>query len=121
MPAKSSPTDFIPTPLIKSCPDLFSELIGLSFKSFFLTVTSYLHKNPPSDFRPVSNITSISKIIGPLVIAGIIENSLVNNSSNVTFMEPLAENRGSTVSTAAGWIGATTTGVDYEGRLGGTM
>ena len=79
IPAKSSPLDFIPTSLLKSCSGVFSLLISrlanLSFsQGVFPTkfkvaqVTPILKKPglPSSDsanFRPISNLNNISKIL----------------------------------------------------------
>ena len=82
---KTSSSDFIPTSLIKSCPGVFSELIctlaNLSFSegvfpSIFRSavVTPLLKKTGldadcPSNYRPISNLNNISKILERLFLA----------------------------------------------------
>ena len=94
--AKSSNMDAIPTSLLKSCPDVFAPLIArlaaLSFRdgmfpSRFKTasVTPLLKKpgldsEVPGNFRPISNLNNISKILERLFLRGIIEH--VNSSPN---------------------------------------
>jgi hypothetical protein len=83
-PNKSSPTDFVPTSLIKACPSVFSELIAtlanLSFKQGCFptafkcaSVTPLLKKagldaSLPCNYRPISNLNTISKIIERLFL-----------------------------------------------------
>ena len=85
LPCKSSPVDYIPTSLIKSCSSVFSVLIStlanLSFSqgtfpsTFKFAVVSPLLKKPgldadnPANFRPISNLNNISKIIERLFLA----------------------------------------------------
>jgi hypothetical protein len=77
--SKSCSLDFIPTSLIKSCSDVFSELItNLANLSFIegcfptifkraivipLTKKPGLDPNSPSSYRPISNLNNISKIL----------------------------------------------------------
>ena len=79
MPSTSSPFDFIPTSLIKSCSGVFAQLIArlanLSFEhSIFpakfktAQVTPLLKKHgldvsEPANYRPISNLNTISKIL----------------------------------------------------------
>ena len=79
MPAKSSPTDYIPTSLLLSCSNVFSEitsnLINLSFyHACFLSsfkvpqVNSHIkksgtNKDDPLNYRQISNLNTISKIL----------------------------------------------------------
>ena len=79
MSNKSSQLDYIPTSLLKSCADTFSLLIShlanLSFSqatfptNFKLALISPLLKKPglsksdPSNFRPISNLNTIGKIL----------------------------------------------------------
>ncbi len=79
IPAKSSPLDYVPTDIIKSCSSVFSEIIAhlanLSFSqgSFPLkfkhaSVTPLLKKpnldpDLPSNYRPISNLNNISKLL----------------------------------------------------------
>jgi hypothetical protein len=83
-PNKSSPMDFVPTSLIKACPSVFSELIAtlanLSFKQGCFpaafkcaSVTPLLKKadldaSLPCNYRPISNLNTISKIIERLFL-----------------------------------------------------
>ena len=85
MPSKSSPVDYIPTSLIKSCNTVFSELIStlanLSFSqgtfpaSFKFAVVSPLLKKQgldpdnPANHRPISNLNNISKILERLFLS----------------------------------------------------
>ena len=85
MSNKSSQLDYIPTSLLKSCADTFSLLIShlanLSFSqatfptNFKLALISPLLKKPglsksdPSNFRPVSNLNTIGKILERLALA----------------------------------------------------
>jgi len=84
IPAKSSPLDYIPTSLIKLCSPTFSELIAylanLSFQegcfpsSFTRAiVTPVLKKfgldsSSPSNYRPISNLNNVSKILERLFL-----------------------------------------------------
>ena len=85
LPAKSSPLDFVPTSLIKSCHTVFSELIAqlanLSFSLGFFpskyksALISPLLKKPgldesnPANYRPISNLNNISKILERLFLS----------------------------------------------------
>jgi len=82
---KTSSVDYIPTSLIKSCPVVFSEIIctlaNLSFKAgvfpsmFKSAVVTPLIKKAgmdaeiPSNYRPISNLNNISKILERLFLA----------------------------------------------------
>jgi hypothetical protein len=82
---KTSSVDYIPTSLIKSCPVVFSELIcslaNLSFSegvfpSMFkvASVTPLLKKpgldeDTPVNFRPISNLNNLSKILERLFLS----------------------------------------------------
>jgi len=82
--AKSFPLDNIPTSLIKLCSPTFSELIAylanLSFhegcfpSSFIQAIVTPLLKKPgldsssPSNYRPISNLNNISKILERLFL-----------------------------------------------------
>jgi hypothetical protein len=88
MPSKSSPLDFIPTSLIKSCSGAFAHIItrlaNLSFdqttfpqKFKIAQVTPLLKKrgldpSDPASYRPISNLNTISKILERLVLARIV-------------------------------------------------
>ena len=85
MSNKSSQLDYIPTSLLKSCADIFSILIShltnLSFTQatfplkFKLALISPLLKKPGlpkselSNFRPISNLNTIGKILERLALA----------------------------------------------------
>ena len=78
-PLKSSSLDFLPSSLLKSCPAVFSDLIthlaNMSFnQGHFPTLSkpalvTPLQKKPgldkslPSNYRPISNLNTISKIL----------------------------------------------------------
>ena len=82
--AKSSPMDFVPTPVLKKCEGVFEPLIArfanMSFSQgrfpaqFKLAQVSPLLKkagmdvNNPASFRPISNLNTISKIIERLAL-----------------------------------------------------
>ena len=84
MSNKSSPLDYIPTSLLKSCTCTFSHLISnlanpsfprATFStSFKLALISPLLKKPglsksdPSNFRPISNLNTIGKILERLAL-----------------------------------------------------
>jgi len=81
---KSSPMNFVPTSLLKSCrstfPKLITTLANLSFsqgqfpaafKSASVTLLLKkpgLNKSAPANYRPISNIINISKIIERLFL-----------------------------------------------------
>ena len=87
MECKSSPMDFIPTSLLKSCSDVFSILISrlanLSFEEghfpgqFKMAQIKALLKKPGlddtvfSNYRPISNLNTISKILEQLFLVRI--------------------------------------------------
>ena len=84
MPGKSSPMDAIPTSLLKSCADVFGPIIArlanISFrdgrfpKIFKTAQITPLLKKPGLDrsvsanFRPISNLNTISKVLERLVL-----------------------------------------------------
>jgi len=88
MPSKSSPLDFIPTSLIKSCSKAFAHVIArlanlsfehATFPTRFKTaqVTPLLKKqgldgSDPANYRPISNLNTISKLLERLVLARIV-------------------------------------------------
>ena len=96
MSSKTSPLDFIPTSLIKSCSCAFepitARLANLSFqhatfpaKFKVAQVTPLLKKhglddNDPASFFPISNLNTISKILERLVLTRIVP--VVSTSSN---------------------------------------
>ena len=96
MSGKSSPLDFIPTSLLKSCSDIFSILIAhladLSFyqgvfpSKFKLAQISPLLKKPglsksdPSNFRPISNLNTIGKILERLALARLLPHLSISPS-----------------------------------------
>ena len=84
MTAKSSPVDSVPISVIKACTAVFSELIAYIanrsfaegfFSDYFkraqvtpLHKKEELDKNTPANYRPISNLNSISKIIERLAL-----------------------------------------------------
>jgi Reverse transcriptase (RNA-dependent DNA polymerase)/Endonuclease-reverse transcriptase len=86
--SKSSPLDFVPTSLVKSCCGAFATIIArlanlsferASFPSRFRTaqVTPLLKKHgldvsDPANYRPISNLNTISKVLERLVLARIV-------------------------------------------------
>jgi exonuclease III len=85
MPAKSSPLDIIPTSLIKSCADIFAPIIStlanLSFANGHFP-TSFktaqllpllkkqgLNKSELSNYRPISNLNTVSKLLERLALS----------------------------------------------------
>jgi hypothetical protein len=84
IPSKSSPMDFVPTSVLKQCSPVFIPLVtrlaNLSFTegifpSLFKTaqITPLLKKegldsSDPSNYRPISNLNTISKIIERLAL-----------------------------------------------------
>jgi len=87
MPGKSSPVDHIPTSVIKSCVDVFAPLIAHLAKLSFsegkfpmryktASITPLLKKketNPEvaSNYRPISNLYTISKMLEKLFMSRI--------------------------------------------------
>ena len=88
MPAKSSPMDALPTSIMKACTDVFSPLIArlasLSFSDGVFprryktaSVTPLLKKNGldgdnVANYRPISNLHTVSKIVERLFLSRII-------------------------------------------------
>jgi len=87
MPAKSSPLDVIPTSLLKSCCDVFAPLITrlaeLSFSEGTfparykmacvvpLLKKKDLEQDNPANYRPISNLHTISKVLERLFLSRI--------------------------------------------------
>jgi len=85
MPAKSSPLDIVPTSLLKACADQFAVIIsGLANLSFHegkfpvcfktaellpLLKKSDADQGDPANFRPISNLSTISKVLERLALA----------------------------------------------------
>jgi len=96
LPAKSSPMDMFPSSLLKSCADIFAPIIArlcnLSFSSGTFpacyrtaSITPLLKKDgldpdDPSNYRPISNLNSISKIIERVFLSRLLPH--VNESTN---------------------------------------
>ena len=96
--SKSSGMDFIPTSLLKACPSVFSELIArlanLSFQegcfpqSFKTAQVSPLIKKPSLDpgnfanYRPISNLNNISKILERLFMSRLQQHILPSPNFN---------------------------------------
>ena len=88
--------DFIPTSLLKSCSLVFSELISYltnlsmsqgvfpsSFKIALITLLlkkAGLDKNDPANYRPISNLNNISKLLEKLLLVRILNH--VTSSPN---------------------------------------
>jgi len=84
MPSKSSPLDILPCTLLKSCADVFAPvmatLANLSLQSgkfpscYKKAQVLPLLKNPglesssPVNYRPISNLTTVSKVLERLVL-----------------------------------------------------
>ena len=99
LPPKSSPTDFLPPSIIKACPAVFSDIIAtlsnLSFSEGYFpsafkhaSVTPLLKKpsldkSLPSNYRPISNLNFISKIIERLFLARFQPHILNNPNFNL--------------------------------------
>ena len=85
IPGKSSNMDGIPTSLLKSCADIFARLAALSFRDgkflsrFKIVSVTPLPKKPrldsevPGNYRPISNLNNISKILERLFLRNIID------------------------------------------------
>ena len=85
MPSKSSPLDVLPCSLMKSCQDVFvpviAKLANLSLKSgkfpacykraqvLPLLKKAGLDTSSPANYRPISNLSTVSKILERLVLA----------------------------------------------------
>ena len=98
MPGKSSPMDAVPTSLIKKCPDIFSRIIchlaNLSFTEGVFPeryksaqITPLLKKegldpSEPVNYRPISNLNTISKILERLFAARLIPHVGKSSSFN---------------------------------------
>ena len=99
IPAKSSPLDYIPTSLIKLCSPTFSELItylaNLSFQegcfpsSFTRAIVTLVLKKPgldscsPSNYRPVSNLNNVSKILERLFLTRLQPHAIASPNVNL--------------------------------------
>ena len=65
IPAKSSPLDIVPTSLLKSCSDVFAVVIA---RLANLLKKSGANQADPSNFRPISNLSTISKVLERLAL-----------------------------------------------------
>ena len=99
MPAKTSPIDVVPTTLLKKCMDIFAPVIvrlaNISFaEGKFPTsytkaqVTPLLKKagldaNSPINYRPISNLSTISKVLERLFLARLRNHVSCSSSFNV--------------------------------------
>jgi len=70
VPNKSSPVDCIPTSVIKSCPDVFAPVIAHLAKPPLLKKKE-LNPDVASNYRPISNLHTISKMLERLFMARI--------------------------------------------------
>jgi len=84
MPSKSSPLDVLPSSLLKTCADIFAPVIAqLAYLSFEAGKFPSGHKcaqvlpllkkagldvNSPRNYRPISNLTTVSKVLERLVL-----------------------------------------------------
>ena len=98
LPNKSSPRDVLPTCLLKSCADviapLISRLANLSFDTgefptAFKTALVLpllkkpgLEKSTPANYRPISNLNTISKIVERLVLRRLLPHLLRSDKFN---------------------------------------
>ena len=98
MTSKSSPLDFIPTSLLKACGASFAHIIARlanltfdygTFPTGFKTaqITPLLKQRgldeaDPSNYRPISNLNTISKIIERLVLARLVPHVSASPSSD---------------------------------------
>jgi hypothetical protein len=96
LPGKSSPMDAFPTSLLKSCADIFTPIIvrlcNLSFSSGRFptiyrsaSVTPLLKKvgldpDQPANYRPISNLNTLSKILERVFLARLLPH--ICNSTN---------------------------------------
>ena len=99
MTSKSSPLDFIPTSLLKACGASFAHIIARlanltfdygTFPTGFKTaqITPLLKQRgldeaDPSNYRPISNLNTISKIIERLVLARLVPHVSASPSSDM--------------------------------------
>ena len=99
MPSKSSPLDYLPTSLLKSCSGIFAPIIcnlaNLSFieghfpDSFKMAQILPLLKKPgldeesPASYRPISNLNTLSKILEKLFAARLKEHVRLSSNTNV--------------------------------------
>jgi hypothetical protein len=110
MPSKSSPLDFVPTSLVKSCSGVFGHVIArlanLSFEHCTFParfkaaqVTPLLKKHgleesDPANYRPISNLNTFSKVLERLVLARIVPH--VSSSPSFDVMQSAYRRRHST-------------------------
>ena len=98
LPLKSSPQDSFPPSLLKLCPDLFAQIIAkLANMSFsagvfpsgyrIASVTPLLKKDGlvpdnPANFRPISNLNTMSKILERLFLVRLLPHVLASPNYN---------------------------------------
>lgn len=98
MPGKSSPMDIFPTSLLKSCADIFAPIIvrlcnlSLSSGKFpaayrSASVTPLLKKegsdpDDPANYRPISNLNTLSKILERIFLARLLPHVTKSSSFN---------------------------------------
>ena len=96
MSSKSSPLDYVSTSLLKSCASTFSILIShlanlsfdqaafpSKFKHALITLLLKkpgLSKSDPSNFRPISNLNTIGKILERLALARLLPHLSISPS-----------------------------------------
>jgi Reverse transcriptase (RNA-dependent DNA polymerase)/Endonuclease-reverse transcriptase len=99
MTSKSSPLDFIPTSLLKACSGPFASIIARLANLTFETATfpkcfktaqitpllkqRGLDEADPSNYRPISNLNTISKILERLVLSRLVPHVLSSPSSDM--------------------------------------
>ena len=99
MPSKSSPLDYLPTSLLKSCSSVFAPIIctlaNLSFSeghfpdSFKSAQISPLLKKPgldedsPASYRPISNLNTVSKILEKLFSSRLKQHVKFSSNTNL--------------------------------------
>src|SRR5664279_4282078 len=98
MPNKSSPLDVLPTSLLKSCSDIFAPTIArianLSFASgtfpaafkiaqvLPLLKKQGMDRSLPDNYRPISNLNTISKIVERLALCRLNKHVLASGNFN---------------------------------------
>ena len=98
LPNKTSPLDYISTSVIKSCPDVFAPLIcrlaNLSFNEgifpseFRIAQVTPLLKKPsldasdPANYRPISNLNTIGKVLERLFLRRVLPHTLSTGNFN---------------------------------------
>ena len=98
LPNKTSPLDYVHTLVVKACSDVFAPLItmlanlsfaGGQFPDQFklaqvtpLSMQAGLDTRDPANYRPISNLNTISKFIERLVLARLLPHIAANGNFN---------------------------------------